>query len=74
MVEIRLTAGTEPVLARLGPSGFLHRNGLDIREGDTVTVTGYWVTAADGDMLVATRITKRDKKLELRDDRGRSLW
>ena len=74
MVEVRLMAGGQPVLARLAPTGFLHQNQADIREGDTVTVTGYWVTSADGDMLVATRFTAKGKAVQLRDAWGQSAW
>lgn len=42
MVEIRLTSGTERIHARLVPTGFLTQEQMDVREGDTVTVTGYW--------------------------------
>jgi ribosomal protein S28E/S33 len=74
MVEIRLLAGTEEILARLGPSGYLHQYQMDVREGDTVRVSGYWVTAAGGDMLVATRVARQGNSVPLRDSWGRPAW
>lgn len=73
-VEVRLLAGTEKVLARLGPSGFLHQNDMDVKEGDTLGVTGYWVSTGQGDQLVATRLSRQDKAIQLRDRRGHPLW
>ncbi len=74
MIEVRLMAGTAEVLARLAPTGFLHQNQMDIREGDTVSVTGYWVTAGDGEMLIATRVARQGKTIQLRDGWGKSMW
>jgi len=74
MVELRILAGTSRVLARLAPAGFLHQNEMDIREGDTVSVTGYWVASGDGEMLVATRLARQGKTVQLRDGRGQSAW
>ena len=74
MVEIRLMVGTEQILARLGPTGFLRQQQMDVREGDTVSVAGYWVTAGDGDVLIATRVAKQGKTVQLRDSWGRSAW
>jgi hypothetical protein len=74
MVEIRLMVGTERIQARLGPTGFLKQNQMDVHEGDTVSLTGYWVTAGDGEMLVVNRVTKQGKMLQLRDGWGRSAW
>lgn len=74
MVEVRLMAGTGEVLARLAPTGFLHRNQMDIREGDTVSITGYWVAAGAGEMLIATRVARQEKAVQLRDGWGNSAW
>lgn len=74
MVEARLMAGTQAVTARLGPSGFLHQNQMDIREGDTITVTGYRVAAGGRETVVATEMVKDGKTIRLRDAWGRSAW
>jgi hypothetical protein len=74
MVELRLAAESEPVLARLAPAGFLRYNQISVREGDSIRVTGYWVAGSDGEMLVATQVVLRGKVVRLRDDRGRPVW
>jgi len=74
MVEARLMAGSQQILVRLAPSGFLHRNQMDIREGDTLTVTGYWVAAGGRETLVATQMAKGGQTVPLRDGWGRSAW
>jgi hypothetical protein len=74
MVEIRLAAGTDPILARIGPAGFLRSNQVNLREGDSIRLTGYWVTGGDGQMLVATQVRLHDRTFRLRDDRGRPAW
>lgn len=73
MVEIRL-AETDGVLVRLGPAGFLNQNGLTLREGDSITVTGYRVSSGTDDLVVATEISKDGRTVRLRDARGRSAW
>jgi translation initiation factor IF-1 len=75
MVELRLQEGSgKPQLVRLAPSGYLKDNGLRIREGDTVTVKGYPVSAMEGELLVATQVQKGEKTLTLRDSFGRSNY
>ena len=74
MVEVRMMAGNQQILARLAPSGFLHQNRMDVREGDTISVTGYWVAAGGRETLVATRMAKEGQAIQLRDRWGRSVW
>jgi hypothetical protein len=74
MVEVRLAVGAEPVLARLGPAGFLQNSHVPIREGDSVRVTGYWVMSGEGEMLVVTQIALHGRTVRLRDDCGRPTW
>jgi hypothetical protein len=45
-----------------------------LREGDPVSVTGFEVSGMDGDLVVATEIRKGDKRVVLRDPRGRPVW
>jgi hypothetical protein len=74
MVELRLLSGSDTVLVRLGPAGFLKQNGLNLKEGDAIAVTGYRVSAADGELLVANEVGKQGKTVRLRDGRGRPAW
>jgi hypothetical protein len=74
MVEIRLQSDAQTTPVRLGPTGFLNRNGLGLKEGDMIQVRGYRVSANDVEFLVATEIEKNGKNLALRNDRGRPAW
>jgi hypothetical protein len=74
MVEVRVFAGAGATLVRLGPVGLLKQSQLVLREGDEVSVTGFEVSGMDGDLLVATEIHKGEKRVVLRDTRGRPVW
>jgi len=73
-VQIRLLAGPEALLVRLAPIGFLRENDMELKEGDTLGLTGYWASTIDGQQFIATRITKQSKSLSLRDPQGNPLW
>jgi hypothetical protein len=74
MVEARVLVGGRTTQVQLAPVGLLKQSQLVLREGDTVSVTGYEVSGMDGDLLVATEIRKGDKRVVLRDARGRPVW
>jgi hypothetical protein len=74
IVELRLLSGTATIPVRLGPAGFLKQNQVNLKEGDAITVTGYRVSTGDGDLLVATEISKQGKTVRFRDRWGRSGW
>ncbi len=74
MVEIQLQGDAPTTPVRLGPTGFLSRNGLGLKEGDVVQVRGYRVSANEVEFLVATEIEKNGKNLVLRNERGRPAW
>ncbi len=74
MVEVHLQSAGQNTLIRLAPSGFLKQSGLLLREGETVTLKGFPVSAMEGDLIVATEIHKGDKSLALRDTSGRPIW
>jgi len=74
MVEVRLQAGSQNYLVRLGPAGFLKQGGLLLREGETVGLKGFSVSGMEGDVFVATEVRHGDKTLSLRDARGRPVW
>ena len=59
---------------RLGPAGFLKQNHLNLKEGNAITVTGYRVSAADGELLVATEVRTQDLNVRFRDPQGRPVW
>jgi len=74
MVEARVLTSGQPTLVRLAPVGLLKQNQLVLREGDNVSVAGFEVSGMDGDLVVATEIRKGDKRVVLRDPRGRPVW
>ena len=74
MVEVRVSAGAGATLVQLAPVGLLKQSQLLLREGDAISVTGFEVSGMDGDLLVATEIHKGDKRVVVRDTRGRPAW
>jgi hypothetical protein len=74
MVEARVLASGRATLVRLAPVGLLKQRQLVLREGDAVSVAGFEVSGMDGDLVVATEIRKGDKRVVLRDPRGRPVW
>jgi len=74
MVEARVLASGQATLVRLAPVGLLKQSQLMLREGDTVSVTGFDVSGMEGDLVVAIEIRKGDKRVVLRDPRGRPVW
>ena len=74
MVEVRMLVSAGAMLVRLAPVGLLKQSQLILREGDAVSVTGFEVSGMDGVLVVATEIHKGDKRLVLRDPRGRPVW
>jgi hypothetical protein len=61
-------------LVRLAPVGLLKQGRLVLREGDTISVTGFEGGGMDGDLVVASEIRKGDTRVVLRDPRGRPVW
>lgn len=74
MVEARVVADARMTLVRLAPVGLLKQSQLVLREGDTVSVTGFDVSGMDGDLVVAVEVRKGDKRVVLRDPKGLPVW
>lgn len=74
VLELRLNTGAAAVLVRLGPSWFFKRNSFQVKEGDALSVHGYRVSGAEGEVFVATEIERSGQRLVLRDDWGRPAW
>lgn len=73
MVEAWIATSGQRVLVRLAPSGLLKQKRILLREGDAVSVTGYRVSAMEGDLVVATEVRKGAERVTLRDSRGRLI-
>lgn len=74
IVEVRVASSTGATLVRLAPVGLLKQSQLILREGDAISITGFEVNGMDGDLVVAAEIRKGDKRVVLRDPRGRPVW
>ena len=74
-VHFRMDCGAKAAFVRLGPPDYLARQGMILKNGEQVSVTG-WV-AAEGPykfLLVAREITAHGITVKLRRDDGRPLW
>jgi hypothetical protein len=74
LVEVLVAAGGEQTLARLAPAGFLQQHEILLKEGEDISLTGYRVRTAEGDVIVATELRTAGATLPLRNPRGRALW
>jgi hypothetical protein len=73
MVEVRVFGAGKSTLVRLAPAGLLKQKQIALREGDALFVTGYIVSGMDSDFLVATGIRSGERRVTLRDSRGRLI-
>jgi len=74
-VHFRMDVGAKAAFVRLGPPDYLAKQGMIIKNGEQVSVTG-WVVA-EGPyrfLLVAREITAHGITVKLRRDDGRPLW
>ena len=74
LVEARLQSGSKSILVRIAPAGFLKQKDLSLKEGDTIAIRGYRVSAPEEEFFVATEVTKGNRTVSLRDAWGRPLW
>ncbi|MBL8290731.1 MAG: hypothetical protein JNN08_02780 [Bryobacterales bacterium] len=74
MVEVRLAGDGKTIPVRLGPAGFLKEAGMSVKEGDSIAVAGYWVSAGEDKVLMAAELTKNGKTARLRGGSGRPAW
>ncbi|MEJ2695174.1 MAG: hypothetical protein P8013_00850 [Candidatus Sulfobium sp.] len=62
------------ISVHLGPTWFLAKEGITIKAGDHVTVSGSRITFEGKPALIAAEIRKGEKTWKLRDDNGVPLW
>jgi hypothetical protein len=75
MVELRLATSSQgDVIVRLAPVNVLRQLQVDLREGETVRVNGYWVDTSGGDRLISTQIVAQGRTVQLRDTGGHCRW
>ena len=73
-VELRLKTEQSTAHVRLGPAAYLADHKLSLREGQDLTVIGFWVETAEDELLVAIEVRTQGSSISLRDRRGRPLW
>lgn len=69
---VKTDAGNTDVA--LGPSTFLKDQGLELKKGDQVDVTGVKTTMRRGDIFITRQITVSGKTVNLRDEKGLPAW
>ena len=74
ITEAWVKTGDITVLVRLGPDNFLQQKGLLLKEGEQITVKGYYSESSDKDLMIATEVDVAGKPLLLRSPRGRPAW
>lgn len=73
-VHLTLKTEKEALDVHLGPAWFLDRQDVEVRKGDTVSVTGSRIVFEGKPALVATRLTLGEETLTLRDESGFPVW
>jgi sporulation protein YlmC with PRC-barrel domain len=71
---LRAQAGSQVISVFLGPASFLQEQQISLKPGDSITVEGSQVMLRNSPALLATRLTKEGKSIELRDRQGQPLW
>jgi hypothetical protein len=72
--QLLLRTDTGTVEIHLGPTAFLTEKKVEIREGDTLEVSGSRVTIGESQVVLAREIRKGDSTWTLRDATGQPLW
>jgi sporulation protein YlmC with PRC-barrel domain len=76
-VELIVFADTrEAIPVYLGPIWYVigPDRRIPFKSGDRITATGSWITAKTEPFLIATAVTKGDRKLKLRRENGSPVW
>ena len=68
------TDAKKPILAVLGPVGYLESQEKVLQIGNTVTLTGSKVTLDDTPFIIATKIREGNEEMQLRDNQGHPIW
>lgn len=58
----------------LGPQWYIDRQGIDIKVGDQVEVTGSKILVEGNTVILASIIKKGEKIWQLRDEKGYPFW
>jgi len=73
-IHLKLKTEKDTTDVHLGPSWYIEKQETKIGKGDTVRITGSRITFQGKPVLIAAVVTKGDKTLKLRDEKGFPLW
>ena len=62
------------ITVQLGPPAYVRKQGFDLKQGDSLEVTGSQVTRDGQPLLLAAQVKKDGQTLKLRDEQGVPLW
>ncbi len=73
-IHLLVNTGTEQISVHVGPSWFIENQDIAIKPEDVVEVTGSRIKLDDAYVIIASKITKGDQSLYLRDRYGVPIW
>ncbi len=73
-IHAMLKTDDETIEVHLGPYSYISKQDLQLKEGDTIEVTGSRVTNDNKPAILATEVKRGDEVLALRDEQGKPLW
>ncbi|MGB7911260.1 MAG: hypothetical protein WCF59_03445 [Desulfobaccales bacterium] len=62
------------IIVHLGPPWYVRKQGFDLKQGDSLEVTGSQVTKDGQTLLLAAQAKKDGQTLKVRDEQGVPLW
>jgi hypothetical protein len=62
------------ITVHLGPPSYVRKQGFDLKQGDSLEVTGSQVTRDGQTLLLAAQAKKDGQTLKVRDEQGVPLW
>ena len=68
------TGDGRTVTVVMGPAGYLEQQGIELRQGDQVQVSGSRMSVEGQDAIVAREVRKGDRTVTLRDQSGQPRW
>jgi hypothetical protein len=73
-VHLTLKTDKEAISVHLGPGWYIEKQGIKIKPGDKIEVTGSRITYEGKPAIIAAEVKKGDEILRLRDENGFPLW
>lgn len=73
-IHLSVQTATQTIDVHLGPSWYVEGQGMKLEQNDFVQITGSQVTYGGSKIIVASKVMKDNKTLELRDQNGFPLW